>query len=416
MNISDYFVLVLSLGPLKIIYDVGVWAFIIIRFRYFVHNRYDNLLSSIYLAALFSAIYASSLGFVIDIVIDEYDSEFRILSAVVAGYFFTRLALAFQTHYNSSLFLSDNKLINRLNFGWLAFAIISFIILEAFLGQPAVLDLHTEGFNINGNQYLGVGRAVVRSYLVFTITYCCLALIRYIKLSPARDARFRLRAWSGLGVLVTSGIHYLVIAICSLLAGFFPDQQNLVSSGYEQFAIINLIIAGISVVILASPRSILDRIANGYKRIQNYIKFGKLDWLRYELAKASFQMIGTKTGLPFVIFMRTQDQTYQISQAVIAISDCRRLLLPYVSQHDLKQSIEKAQKRQDYRNRYSVVVLTEAVALTLAIEKSKTALESPQAGSFIFQTEFPAKTLDELIDFFSEVSDAMKWLRTNKNR
>jgi len=140
MTFTEYIQIVSDLGPVKISYDCALLLFLLIRFIPFVRNFSDNLARNIYLSVLFSAMYATSLAFFLDILVNEYDSEFRILFGLLGAYFFLEVSFALwdRFHGPNDMFISKRfsspKSFQTINVAWLLTSLLlGFLLLEFVL-------------------------------------------------------------------------------------------------------------------------------------------------------------------------------------------------------------------------------------------------------------------------------------------
>jgi len=412
MSLLDLFWARLNQGPTEVIYDAALWFFLLIRLVPFIRHFRDDLVRNLYFAVLFSAMYASSVGIFIDSWVSVQDSEFRIVAGVIGAFFILQLVLSLWKRFGNSEFLFTRLLTARrlpvVNISWLLLSLFSFIGLEVFLGGAAVYQLHTESFSIGHNPYLGLGRIITRSYILFAITLCSLVLFRLIRTSFAHDPRLRLRFWAGLSTVILVGVHYVNVSLGTLIAVMNYSEESLVREIYEPVALVTVILSSISIILLASPRSVLDFIIRQRYRFRSYLSRKSVDSLRQDLVDALTQRGEVNVPASFLQPQEKGSYAQRLTHSIIAIVDMRRLLFCYLSDHDVEDLMSKVSEYQlQYRN-ISKSVLVEALLLNLALEKmrSKESVPYDQLPSGIPETQI--SVMEDLSAFYSDVRSALR--------
>lgn len=415
MGLLDLFRARWNQGPTEVIYDAALWFFLLVRFIPFIRHIRDDLVRNLYLAVLLSAMYASSVGIFIDSWVGVQDSEFRIVAGVLGSFFILQLVLSLWKRFGSSEFLFTRLITARrlpiVNISWLLLSLLSFIGLEVFLGGATVYQLHTEYFSIAHNPSLGIGRIITRSYILFAIVLCSIVLLRLIRTSFAHDPRLRLRFWAGLSTVILVGVHYVNISLGTLIVVLNYSEESLVREIYMPVALVTVILSSISIVLLASPRSVLDFIIRQRYRFRSYLSQKGMDSLRQDLVDVLRQREGANVSASFFQAQDAGSYAQRLTHSIIAIVDMRRLLFRYLSDNDVEDLMSKVPEYQlRYRN-VSKPVLLEALLLNLALEKmqSKESVPYDQLPSGIPETQISA--MEDLSSFYSDVRSALQRMR-----
>lgn len=411
MIVIDYFHQVISLGPVKIVYDSVLWLFLIIRFIPFLRGIKNDLPRNIYLAVFFAAIYASSVGGAIDIWIDEYDSEFRVVSGVVSAYFFVLITFSLWTRFGIGEYLSPRLAtpfdFQRINLPWFIASLCGFLLLEFFLGRPTVYTLHTETFTLEGNSYLGWGRIMTRSYPVFACMIFVISLWRLSNTSFANDARLKLRTRAAVATIGIVGLHYFNVSLVTLLIMISPTLEEIAISYYQTAAIVLASVSAITIAVMGSPRGLLERMIRLRYKVRAFVLFRRISWLHRLLANTLTQLSDNNE----YTFQASEKgpREHRATRIVLNINDMRRLLFQYLTDEEIQDAL--ATRFPQYQLRYRRAndeVLTEAFLLKLAIDRSQSKQVSPQDGLPFAIVNIQSASMEDLMLFYGQVSKVLK--------
>jgi hypothetical protein len=392
---------VIASGPAKWVYDAAIWAFLVIRLTHFARSLDDWVSRDIYLAVLFSAAYASSVGSPIDLVIGHYDTEFRVLAAIAGAFSMLEAVRGMWASLDQECRLFGGAItlrsLRQLNLRMLALSVMSFVVLEYGLGRPAVLGLQTETFNFAGNPFLPGGRILARVYIVFASVMAIVLLLRLISSVFADDPRLRLRAWSAVAAIATVGLHYVNVMAASLVVAINEQLAEVVQSTYDQVALVLVVSSAAAMGILGSPRLVLDVLIVGRYRLRARLLRHRLRGLRLLLEGAL-----TRSGEPYAVPAETMPP---LPLELIRLIDARRLVLAFLDDAAVERALADAIKTLPAIGP-AQQIWTEAVLLRSGLAQLKEGA-TPRAIPSSRIPEPTARTMEDLAMFYGSVAGAL---------